>query len=386
MPSRNKGEDSRFRAAEVGWRGGRSGKKQAGSSTAADTQNAQSAELRDQADQKLTQQKSVQQKTVPFDPSAPELATSWHSSARLICCINTYPNGISFSVHKNDSVEDEHTGSIDLLESTGGEAAIQEPAAQKSKFTPSQFHLRLRDTRDLNVPTGRYFLYREKYAQALEHNLAQLYKKDLLASTVIYLGMSSDPFLALDKKFDVTHACLELLSQYRPGLLVAQTRSPMVISALPLLKMLGDRAVVAMPIESPQENIIARYTPGQPRIRERLIAAEGLRRQGIQVNLMASPVLPYGDFYRDAWDFAAMLSKHADFVSLGSLYSGVENEESMLRLVPLAQRLAADRQFRWLRPYSFRCLYYALKSIAPEKLLLPARVRRESAQLKLFAA
>lgn len=326
--------------------------------------------------------------TVPFDPKAPELATSWHSAARIICCINTYPNGISFSIHKNDGSE-----SAEAAEMIAGPAAEhgqsngeQKLAEGKAKFSPNQFHLRLRDTRDINVPAGRFFLYREKYAEALEHNLSQLYKKDLLASTVVYLGFGSDPFLALDKKFDVTHACLQVLAQYRPGLVVAQTRSPMVISALPLLKMLGDRAVVAIPIESPHENIIARYTPGQPKIRERLIAAEGLRRQGIQVNLMASPILPYGDFYRDAWDFAALLNKHADFISLGSLCSGMENEEAMLRHVPLAQKLASDRQFRWLRPHSYRCLYYALKTVAPEKLQLPVRVRRESAQLKLFAA
>ena len=241
--------------------------------------------------------------------------------------------------------------------------------------------------REYNLPLGRYIVYKENFAKALETNLSQLHKKGALASSVFYLGMTSDPFLALDKKFDVTNTCLELLTQYRPGMVVVQTRSPMVISGLPLLKMLGDKAVVALTIESPLERVIAHYTPGQPKIQERLIAAEGLRRQGIPVNIAVSPVLPYGDFYRDAWDFATLINKHSDYVTLGSLCRGEGDEESRLRDVGLAEKLIQERAFKWLRPYSYRCLYYAMKSIAPEKLLVPAKTfSQESAQLKLFAA
>ena len=160
----------------------------------------------------------------------------------------------------------------------------------------------------------------------------------------------------------------------------------MVISALPTLNRLKGTAVVVMPIETHIERVIARYTPGQPRISERLVAAEGLRRQGIKVNIAASPILPYGEFYRDAWDFAEILERHADYVTFGCLASGSEADERTLKTLAVARKLAADKQYQWLRPHAYRYLYHALQVIAPEKLRLPVAVKHNAAQLDLFAA
>jgi DNA repair photolyase len=252
--------------------------------------------------------------------------------------------------------------------------------------TAQQFHLRLKETRDYQLPEGKYYLYRENYAQALEQHLSQLHREGHLSSTVVYFGTTADPFLSLHKKFDVTLSCLDLLEQYRPGFVVIQTRSPMVITALPMLKSLQDRSVVVVPIESHLESSIARYTPGQPRVAERLVAVDGLRKQGVKVDLSVSPVLPYGDFYRDAWDFAELLARRADYVTFGCLASPDAGSELQLKNKPIAQKLIADNNYKWLRPYSFRYVYYAMRVIAPEKLLLPARLVGGSNQLKLFAA
>ncbi len=224
------------------------------------------------------------------------------------------------------------------------------------------------------------------YAEKLEQKLSRLRKQGEMDSAVFYFGTASDPFTPFYKKFDVTVTCLELLEHYRPGLVVVQTRSPMVIAALPMLRALGNRAVVAISVESHLESMIARYTPNQPRVSERLIAAKGLRAQGARVNLVASPVLPYGEFYRDAWDFARILDEHADYITLGSLASGAQAEENQLKALPLAQKLVRDRHYRWLRPHSHRYLYYALSMTAPEKLLLPVKAPQKPGQLNLFAA
>lgn len=315
-----------------------------------------------------------------FDPNAPELWTTWSSFASVIACVNSYPNGITLSLHSNE--ERRREGEIER------EAPVkkEEGAVLPRKFLPWQFHLRFRDTRDYQTPQGKYFLFKENYVRSLERQLGALHQKGLLAGATVFFGTTTDPFASFHKKFDVTTACLELFETYKPGRLVVQTRSPMIISALPTLRRLGSKAVVAMPIESHLERSIARYTPGLPKIAERLVAAEGLRRQGITVALAASPILPYGEFYRDAWDFAEVLERHADYVMLGCLASGSEADERQLRTLPAARKLAADNQVRLLRPHAYRYLYHALRVIAPEKLVLPVRPKNKASQLNLFAA
>lgn len=300
-----------------------------------------------------------------FDPKAPELVRSWHSGASSIICLNPYPNGVTLSTHAGEP------------ESAAGDVR---------RYLPGQFNLRTAEMRDYLPPTGKYFLFKENFAQTLERRLIQLRDQRQLAGAVLYFGTVNDPFANFHKKFNVTMSCLRLLEHYQPGLVVIQTRSPMVISALPTLKALGQKVVVGVPIESKLESAVARYMPGHARIADRLIAADGLRKQGIKVNLIASPVLPYGDVNRDAWDFADLLDNHADYISLGCLACGRPSDEAQLRALPVARRLVADKQYRWLRPHAYRSLYFALKVLAPEKLLLPARPRGEAAQLDLFAA
>ncbi|MBP9838941.1 MAG: hypothetical protein KBC84_09540 [Proteobacteria bacterium] len=311
--------------------------------------------------------KSPASEQATFDPSVSELNTTWSTYAHHIICLNTYPNGITISVHNN------------LKDKSDSER-------EEKKYSADQFHLRLRDTRSYLQPEGKYYLYKENYRSALETHLSRLQRSSMLGNTVLYFGTVTDPFLALHKKFDITMACLDLLQKYIPSRVVFQTRSPMVISILPTLKFLGDKSMVVIPIETTSEKAIVRYTPGMPRIGERLIAADGLRKQGIPVNLSASPLLPYGDPKRDAWDMAELLASKANYITFGCLASGIENEEKQLKILPLAQKLAADQQYFWLRPHCYQYLYQAVKSIAPEKLQLSVKPQAIPSQLKLFAA
>lgn len=322
----------------------------------------------------------------PFDGNAPELTTTWSSYAQVICCINSYRNGITVSLHQGSYREGAVSSKESLPQEQESGTDAEKAMDIQRKYLPHQFHLRVRDTRDYQLPEGKYFLYRKDLRAALEHHLSQLNQRGLLASTVVYFGTTTDPFVAFHKKFDVTTACLELLGQYKPGRLVVQTRSPMIIAALPTLKYLGEQAVAAIPIETHLERSVARYTPGMPRIAERLVAAQGLRRQGVAVNITVSPVLPYGDSYRDAWDFAELLNRHADYITFGCLADGSEANEKQLKNLPIAQKLAADQNFRWLRPHAYKHLYQALLVTAPEKLLLPVTAPVKPSQLKLFAA
>ena len=308
-----------------------------------------------------------------FDPHASDLSTAWATGASIVCCVSPYPNGIALSLHGK---------------AIGGRDCAREIVKGKKSmdFGPNHFLLRYKDTRDFQLPQGKYYIYKDDYVQALENTLIRLRRDGLLHKTVVYFGMTADPFYGLSKKFKVTMNCLNLLQQYLPDLIVVQTRSPLVISALAILKMMGKKVVVAIPIETKLEQAIQLYTPGQARIRDRLLGADGLRAQGILVNLIASPILPYGEYYRDAWDFAELLEQHADYITVGCLSTGVVGEENQLRALPLARRLVADDKCLWLRPHAHKQLYYALKVIAPHKLRIPERTYGTYAQLSLFAA
>lgn len=308
---------------------------------------------------------------ITFNPNARELKVGWHSAAELILCINAYPNGVTLSMHQNEP-----------LSVAEGDKVVEGNAT----FDADQFHLRVKDTRDYRIPAGKYFLHKQNYLEALEQHLSSLHRSGKLSKSVIYLGTASDPFLSFHKRFNVTMGVLRLLEQYRPGFLVVQSRSPMVIAGLPMFKAFEDKMIVAMPIETNSERSVQRYTPGQPKISERLIAARGLRMQGVAVNLMASPILPYGEFFRDAWDFAELLDRYADYISVGCLATADGSAEAQLKELEIAQRLVADDKLMWLRPHAYKYLYYALSVIASDKLLLPVKVNNKPSQLSLFAA
>lgn len=299
------------------------------------------------------------------EPLTSELYSSWADGAKKVLCINSFPNGVTFSVHQ------------------------PRPSRNNAESEPgslSEFFLRTRDTRELRIPAGRYSVAKDDYREALERQLLSLAQQKTLSETTVYFGCMSDPFYGFQKRFNVTMGVLDLLEKYQVGRLVVQSRSPMIIAALPTLKYYEDRAVAVLPIESYREDVIQHYTPGQPRIAERLIAARGLRAQGVRVQLDVAPILPYGDIYRNAWDFAEILDSHGDFITFNSLVGDTMISELELRKNLVADRLERDKQFYFLRPHAFESVYAAVKILAPEKLVLPVEGMLPVEQLQLFAA
>lgn len=298
-----------------------------------------------------------------FNPNSSDINIGWSSSSETIVCVNPYPNGITVSIHHNK----------------------QEQTESPQQLKQYQFYLRFADTKDYQLPAGKQYLYRDNYIQGLEHHLSQLNKNGQLKSAVIYFGMVSDPYSNFHQKFHVTLACLQLFEQYQPKKLVIQSRSPMVISGLPAFKLLGKKAVVAIPVESRSESAIRRYTPGQPTIEQRLLAVKGLRAQGIEVNLVVGPLLPYGESTAHLKDFAKILAENADYITFGGLVEP-GGEDLQLKNLTVVRKLIADNQLATLRPYSFKDLYLAVKELAPEKLIIPQDMDHVQSQLKLFAA
>jgi hypothetical protein len=248
------------------------------------------------------------------------------------------------------------------------------------------YALRLQDDGEVVRLRSRYSLTKDKPLHQLERYLMKLSSRGVLHSSQIYLGTSTDPFHPFEGKFDVSIKFLELFKRYTPGMLTVQTRSPLIVLALPVFAALGKNVSVTIGIETPDESSVRRYTPGLPRVDERLKTAAALKRFGVEVTLQVGPVLPYGDWKEDAASFAALLNEHSDYIYVAPFSDGGDLAEKRIRNSAVAKRIADDRKFHWLRPDAATPLITEIEKIAPEKLRQPDRSQLKSKQLSIFAA
>ena len=276
----------------------------------------------------------------------------------LTYTVDAFSNGIAFGQHKLEGHQD-----------------------------PRDFYsLRIRDDSELVRLRSRYVLHKNNPLAELERQLMRLSTQGVLRSAVIYLGTTTDPFHPFAGTFDASMKCLELFQRYTPGKLIVQTRSPLVVIAMPVFRKLGHHAAVTIGIETCLEESVARYTPGLPRVDERLKAATALRRFGIPVTLQVNPVLPYGDWRSDAGRFAEMLVENGDYIYVRSITDGTDRVERQIRATTLAKRLAEDRKFHFLRPDTAVPVLNAVEALAPEKLKTPNFKNLGDRQLRMFAA
>ncbi len=284
--------------------------------------------------------------------------TKNNSSSSIVYTVDSYSDGVSFGKTKVASAQD-----------------------WRQDLT-----LELTDNTDLLRFRKHFTLDDKKSLDTLEIELMSLSQKGILGSSHLVLGTTTDPFWPFDRKFDGTMKFLALFQRYVPGLLTVQTRSPLIVIAMPVLAQLGKRAAVTIGIETPNEEAVRLYTPGLPRAEERLKAARALKRFGVQVTLQVSPVLPYGDWKKDAVPFAEQLISAADYIHVQPLLDGSEESNTKTRNTHVAKALARDRKFHWLRPDSANPLISAIEILAPEKLKIPVPTHLEERQVRMFAA
>jgi DNA repair photolyase len=267
--------------------------------------------------------------------------------------------------------------------------ALSSKKISDSETSFNQCYLRLEDEFSIPSLRSRYSAEAENPLHQLEHHLMRLSQNGELGTSEIIFGCYSDPFFPFQGKFDVSIKALELFARYVPGHLTIQTRSPLLVIALPVLKRLGNRVTVSVAVETNDENSVYRYTPGLPRIEERLKMVTALRRFGIETAIQVAPVLPYGDWKNDAQKFAQTLIEHADFITVLAFNTLIEKEGLSARAVKNqtgAARLAEDRKFHWLRADSANPLLNAIEAIDGTKLKVPTRTFQTNRQLTFFAA
>jgi hypothetical protein len=230
---------------------------------------------------------------------------------------------------------------------------------------------------------SRYVLGSGEPLGDLERHLSKLSSRGELRRTTVVFGVTTDPFHPFDEKFATSMKFLELFERYAPGKLIVQTRSPLIVIGLPVLKQVRHNTYVQVGIETPLEEVRQRYTPDLPTVAERWKTVRALKRFGFKVGIQVGPILPYGDWRADAGAFAESLAVEADFITVRSI---ADTTRGTRPSGALASKLAADRQFFWLRADTRRPLEAALEKIAPQKIFHPADLAVPDPQIALFGS
>ncbi|MCI5066508.1 hypothetical protein MRY87_12360 [bacterium] len=277
---------------------------------------------------------------------------------RTIFSVDAFEHGLAFGQHVIDSGQSEFS-----------KLALRLPGEES--------HIKLR---------ARYLIEKDKPLIELEKQLLRLSNSGVLRRSVIILGVHNDPFHPFEGRFDAAMKFLALFERYTPGLLCIQTRSPLLVLSLPLLKNLEENVVIHFGIETPLDSVARRYTPSLPTVSERVKTVRALSRFGIETRVQVSPLLPYGDWKRDAGNFLELLGDLSCGVDLRALGDGSVLSESKLRNLPLALKLQKDAKFDWLRPDAILPLKSALERHSPELLERPERPQLSDSQMDIFAA
>lgn len=142
---------------------------------------------------------------------------------------------------------------------------------------------------------GDYVHPRTGIAEKLRQELKRLATKGELATTAIFMSSATDPYQGLERRWRLSRACLDVFLDYPPGLLVVQTRSPLVADDFERLRALGSSCWLNFTLETDLDAVRQRVTPRCPSIPQRLHTLQQARAAGLNVQITVSPCLPFSD-------------------------------------------------------------------------------------------
>lgn len=148
------------------------------------------------------------------------------------------------------------------------------------------------------VPTMRIHagLQREDWERwgqftTFKTNAAELLRRELRPGQLIYCSSLVDPYQPAEAERLAMPPLLEALAERPPELFVIQTRSPLTVRDIPLLRRIR-RVRVSFSLTTNRDEVLRRYEPHSPTWRERLAAMRELRAAGIEVYATLAPLLP----------------------------------------------------------------------------------------------
>lgn len=165
---------------------------------------------------------------------------------------------------------------------------------------------------------GDYVHPRTGIAEKLRQELQRLAVKGELATTTIFMSSATDPYQGLERRCRLSRACLDVFLDYPPGLLVVQTRSPLVVDDFDRLRALGSHCWLNFTLETDLDAVRQQVTPRCPSIPQRLQTLQQAKAAGLHVQITVSPCLPFSDVAT----FGTLLSTWGQRVIVDTYTSG----------------------------------------------------------------
>ncbi|WP_100400468.1 SPL family radical SAM protein [Bacillus sp. FJAT-44742] len=160
---------------------------------------------------------------------------------------------------------------------------------------------------------GTWVEVKEESAEMLRKELTREKKKQ---NVRIFMSSSTDPYQAAEARERITRMLLEVLTEDPPDFLLIQTRSPLVLRDIDLVKKLENRVKVSVSIETDEESVRKAITPQAPPISGRLKAIQTLQQHNIPVQIAVSPLLPHSS------RFPALLGEIGERVVVDDYFLG----------------------------------------------------------------
>ena len=140
----------------------------------------------------------------------------------------------------------------------------------------------------------RFTGHKERWGEFVDVkvNAPSLLQRDIKRKRArrVWISGICDPYQPLEKKYELTRGCLEILSRHGWPVTI-QTKSPLLLRDTELFEGFID-VEVTVTIATADENIRQIFEPKAPSIRERIEALEKLHSKGIKTSAMIAPMLP----------------------------------------------------------------------------------------------
>ena len=146
------------------------------------------------------------------------------------------------------------------------------------------------------------------YWVQVKNNALELLKKKRkkpLIGTTVYMSSVTDPYQPIENDLKLTRSIIIELLEYHQIHLVIQTRSPLVIRDIDILKQF-ERIQVNMTITSDNEEVRQVFEPFCSRNDARINAIKKVKEAGIKSCITMTPLLPISDPHKFAKDLLAV--------------------------------------------------------------------------------
>ncbi len=180
-------------------------------------------------------------------------------------------------------------------------------------------------------PWGTWLNAKVNAASRLEEELGRRVDRNQLR---IFMSSATEPYQPVESRLRITRQLLSVLRSHPVGLLVVQTRSPLVARDYDLLAEMPF-AWLSMTVETDDDGVRKALTPTCPSIERRVDAMRLARARGIRVQAAISPVLPH-----DPLRFAELLSGAVDRVVVDTFVAGDGASGQRSGRRPLARRFS----------------------------------------------